>query len=74
MAANIEFEDEIRGVEIDYFEFSNRGVSYDDNDGSDSESGTGSDEDGDSDDFSIGTNVHEWSGSEPTAGAPTSGP
>ena len=42
MAANGEFEDEIRGMENDYFDFDSRDFSDDDDDGRESESGTGS--------------------------------
>ena len=75
MAANGKFEDEIRGMENDYFDFDSRDFSDDDD--RESESGTGSEGDGDSDDFSIGTVADESATpsaeAEPTAGMSTSG-
>ena len=74
MAANSEFEDEIRGVEHDYFDFDSRDFSDDDGDGSESESDTGSEGGGD---FPIGTVADESATpsaeAEPTAGMSTSG-
>ena len=69
-----ELDEQIRGMERDYFEFGNRNLSDEDEDDDDDGSDTGSDDD--SDGFSVGTDASDLAmpGAGPAAAGAAAGP